>query len=248
MKLENPPHQYLADPFVVSRDGKDFCFVENFDCDRSKGNIAVYEITETGSARIGTALDEKFHLSFPFIFEYRGGIFMCPETSENRDIRIYRCIEFPLRWKLEKVVMKELSAADTMFMEHGGRWWMFTNIDVTGCGDHCSELFIYSSDSPFGDTWISHSLNPVIVDASRARNAGLVRDGDTLYRISQRQGFNFYGKEAAINEIIELTDSTYVESPICSITPTFADNVVGIHHFHSNANVTVFDFMSKFRA
>ena len=247
MKLENPPRQYLADPFVISRDGRDFCFVENFDYDRNKGNIAVYEITETGSTRIGTALDEKFHLSFPFIFEYRGGMFMCPETSENGDIRIYRCVEFPLRWKLEKIVMKGLSAADTMFLEHGGRWWMFTNIDVTGCGDHCSELFIFSSDSPFGDDWVSHSCNPVVVDASRARNGGFVRDGDTLYRISQRQGFSFYGKEAAINEIVELTDSTYVESPICSITPTFADDVLGTHHFHSNGNVTVFDFMSKLR-
>ena len=210
-----------------------------------EGTLRVYEITETGSTRIGTALEEKFHLSFPFIFEYRGEIFMCPETSENRDIKIYRCIEFPLRWELEKIVMKELSAADTMFLEHGGRWWMFTNIDVTGCGDHCSELFIFSSDSPFGDTWMSHSCNPVIVDASRARNGGFVRDGDALYRVSQRQGFDFYGKETAINEIVELTDSAYVESPICSITPTFADNIVGTHHFHSNGNVTVFDF-SKF--
>jgi hypothetical protein len=244
-KLGNPPLEYLADPFVINKDGKDFCFVENFSYARERGSIAVYEITETGSTRIGTALEEKFHLSFPFLFEYRGEFFMCPETSENRDIRIYKCLEFPLRWELAKIVMQDLSAADTMFLEHGGRWWMFTNIDVTGCGDHCSELFIFSSESPFGDTWKSHSCNPVIVDASRARNGGLVRDGDALYRIAQGQGFNFYGKGFTINEIIELTDSTYVESPMCSIAPTFEDNIVGTHHFHSNGNVTVFDVLSN---
>jgi hypothetical protein len=246
-KLENPPRQYLADPFVVSKDGKDFCFVENFDFALQRANIAVYEIKANSSTRIGTALEEKFHLSFPFIFEYGGATYMCPETSENKDIRIYRCLEFPLRWKLEKIVMKGLSAADTMFLEKGGRWWMLTNIDVTGSGDHCSELFIFSSESPFGDTWRPHSCNPVIVDASRARNGGLVRDGDTYYRISQRQGFCVYGKESAINKIIELTESTYIESSVCSITPTFENNIVGTHHLHSNGNITVFDFLRNSR-
>ena len=33
-------------------------------------------------------LHEPFHLSFPYLFEHDGALFMCPETSENRDIRI----------------------------------------------------------------------------------------------------------------------------------------------------------------
>ena len=246
-KVKSPPLHFLADPFVISKNGKDFCFVEDFDYLKQRANIAVYELTNGGSTRIGTALEEQFHLSFPYIFEYQGELYMCPETAENRDIRIYRCIEFPLRWELKKIVMEKISAADTMFFEKNGKWWMFTNIDPIESGDHCSELFIFSSNSPLGHSWTPHPLNPIFVDASRARNAGLVKDGDTYFRISQRQGFDMYGKRSLINKISELTDSNYVEVPISEVTPNFGKGVVGTHHLHSNGKVTVFDFVTLAR-
>jgi hypothetical protein len=120
---------------------------------------------------------------------------------------------------------------------------MFTNIDPTGSGDHCSELFIFFSDSPFGD-WRPHRLNPIFVDASRARNGGLVKDGVNFYRVSQCQGFNVYGKSTLINKIVELTESNYVETTIAQITPTFAKGIYGTHHLHSNRRTTVFDFLA----
>jgi hypothetical protein len=241
-KLDNPPAHFLADPFVVSKQGKDFCFVEDFDCVKERGSIAVYELRNDRSIRLGTALEENFHLSFPFTFEYQGTLYMCPETSENKDIRIYRCVEFPLRWELEKVIMNSISAVDTVLFEKNGIWWLFTNTDPTGSGDYCSELSIFSSDSPFGNSWRSHCKNPIFVDAARARNAGLIRDGEAYYRISQSQGFDTYGKKVLVNKIVELDDSRYSESTLCEITPTFGKGIVGTHHLHSNGRVTVFDF------
>ena len=204
-KIKNPPSHFLADPFVASRDGKDFCFVEDFDYQTKRGKISVYKLTLSEATRIGTAIEEPFHMSFPFLFEYKNDLFMCPETSENRDIRIYKCIEFPLRWALEKIAMKNVAVADTMLFEKNGKWWMFTNADPVGDGDYSSELSIFYADSPFADCWTPHFLNPIIVDAARARNAGLAKSGDTVFRISQGQGFDFYGKRALINEIIGLT-------------------------------------------
>ena len=29
------------------------------------------------------------------------------ETAKNKDIRVYECINFPLEWKLKKILMKE---------------------------------------------------------------------------------------------------------------------------------------------
>ena len=240
--LKNTPFHYLADPFVIYRNGKNYCFVEDFDYLKQRGSIAVYELTDTGGVRVGTALEESFHLSFPYLFEYQGELFMCPESSENRDIRIYQCIEFPLRWRLKKIAMEKISAADTMIFPKNGKWWMFTNIDVVGIGDHCSELFIFSANSPLETEWTPHALNPVIVDASRARNAGLIMDGDIYYRCSQGQGFDFYGKQVLINKITELTDHSYHESCSCVVTPSFKAGVVGTHHLHTNGKITVFDF------
>jgi hypothetical protein len=246
-KIENPPSHFLADPFVVSKNGKDFCFVEEFDFRSDLGKIAVYELTSSHAIRIGTALEEVFHLSFPYLFEFQQQLYMCPETSKNRDIRIYKCVDFPLRWELENIVMKDVSAADTMFFELNGKWWMLTNTDPVGDGDYCSELLIFHSDSPFGKYWTPHPLNPIIVDAGRARNAGLIKDGNSYFRVSQGQGFDVYGKITLINEIIELTESNYVEITRSVISSAFQNGAVGTHHLHSNGNVTVFDFVATSR-
>ena len=246
-RLENRPFHYLADPFVIARSGKNYCFVEDFDYSTHRGTIDVYELTPTGGTRVGTALNEKFHLSFPYLFEYRNELYMCPESSESKDIRIYKCIEFPLQWKLEKIVMDRVSAADTMIFEKDGKWWLLTNIDPADAGDYCSELWIFSADSPLAESWKPHPLNPIIVDASRARNAGCFIDGDSYFRFSQGQGFDVYGKRVLINKIIELSDTKYAESCVSVIAPSFQPGVVGTHHMHSNGQCTVFDFSKSYR-
>ena len=38
---------------------------------------------------------------------------MCPESYENKDIRLYKCIQFPLKWELEIKLMENIQAVDT---------------------------------------------------------------------------------------------------------------------------------------
>jgi hypothetical protein len=238
------PSHFCADPFVINRNNKDYCFVEDYDYLCERGRITVYELTPSEARLIGVALEEPFHLSFPYIFEYKGNLFMCPETSANVDIRIYRCVEFPSKWILEKIIMKDISAADNIILEKGGKWWLLTNTKPMEDGDHNSELSIFYSTTPLADQWTPHPLNPIFVDAGRARNAGLLKDGDVYYRVSQGQGFDIYGRRAFINKIVDLDDSSYVESTLCEIGPEFDQRVAGVHHFHSNGKVTVFDFLT----
>lgn len=241
------PSCWLADPFVVSKNGKDYCFVEEFNIDAKKARIAVYELSPSGAVRLGTALEEAFHLSFPYTFEYQDELYMCPETQENRDIRIYKCVDFPLVWKLEKILKKNIHAVDTMLFEKNSKLWMFTNIDYVGDGDFGSELSIFYADSLFSDEWSPHPLNPIFVDAGRARNAGLVRNGDSYFRISQGQGLDIYGKRSLINEILELSVCTYSEATVSENNPDFAAGLIGTHHMHSNGKVTVYDFLKTGR-
>ena len=146
---------------------------------------------------------------------------MCPETSEKREIRIYKCLEFPLRWQLEKVIMKDVAAVDSILFEREGRWWMLTNIDPAQWGDFSMELHLFWANSPLDDHWTPHPLNPLIIDAARGRNGGVVKDGDRLFRVAQGQGFGMYGKRTSVNEIVVLNETEYVEKCICVISPTF---------------------------
>lgn len=241
-RLDNPSNHFLADPFVVSRDGNDFCFVEDYDYREGKANISVYKLDEGGGSLLGTALIEPFHLSFPYVFEFGGDLYMCPETAEDRSIRVYKSIEFPLKWELQKIIMKDVAAVDLMLFEHGGKWWLLTNIDSASSGDFY-ELSAFSAGGPLSDDWRPHPQNPIYVDARWARNGGLLRDGERLFRVSQWQGYNLYGKAARIREIVELSETVYREKEVGKLLPHFADDIVGTHHMHSSGQITVFDMI-----
>lgn len=243
VKIPRPDRHFLADPFVVSEGGRDFCFVEDYDYDAAKGHVAVYELHANRAECLGNALVEPFHLSFPFLFRYNSELYMCPETSRNRQIRVYKCLHFPLQWQLHAVLMDDVSAAETMLFEHAGRWWMLTNLDVTETGDYCTELSIFWADSPLSTHWTAHPTNPVFIDAAKGRNAGLLFDDTHIYRVAQKQGFERYGKAFSINRIEQLDESTYRETEVRPVQADFFPDINGTHHMHSNGAVTAFDFI-----
>ena len=93
IRIKNPKNRFLADPFIMKKQGEHYCFLEDYDYSLERGRIAVYKINEEGYTDLGVAIDEKFHLSYPFLFQYNDELYMCPETHENRDIRIYKCVK-----------------------------------------------------------------------------------------------------------------------------------------------------------
>ena len=243
-RIRNPANHFLADPFVISTEDGAYCFVEDYDYAIAKACIAVYRLDGKTPERLGVAISEPFHLSFPYLFQFESKLYMCPETSENRDIRIYECVKFPLEWRLKKVLMSDLSAVDSMIFERDGLWWLFTNIDLANSGDATAELFIYYADSPLADVWRPHPKNPIFVDSTRARNGGLLHANGAIYRVSQAQGFDLYGKRSTINKIIILNESEYLENAMISIEANFFPKLNGTHHLHSNGVYSAFDYVS----
>jgi hypothetical protein len=243
-RITNPPNHFLADPFVITEGDRDFCFVEDYNYKERRAAIAVYELKEKNATRLGQAIVEPFHLSFPYLFQYKNKLYMCPESCERGDIRLYECVHFPLQWKLHKIIMKNVVAVDTMIFEYEGLWWLFTNIDPVRVVDCCSELFIFYSESPLGDNWIPHQKNPVIFDSSKARNGGLLFHMGSIYRVGQNQAFDQYGKSFSINKIDILTKHDYSESASFVVEPNFFSGLRGTHHFHSNNRVSAFDYVA----
>src|SRR5690606_30656375 len=98
-RLAGPVDHFYADPFPLFRDGRDYIFLEDLDHRTDKGIISVVEFD--GNGKPGPAkpvLEEDCHLSYPFLIERDGEVFMIPETSARREIAIYRASEFPFRW------------------------------------------------------------------------------------------------------------------------------------------------------
>ncbi|HHV22384.1 MAG TPA: hypothetical protein GXZ30_12765 [Propionibacterium sp.] len=241
-ELPAPPGTFLADPFVIERNGAHFCFVEEYSYTENKAVISVFMLGDKDAERVGVALDEPFHLSFPALFEHSGELYMCPETLGANDIRFYRCTDFPLGWELAGTAIDNIQACDTLVFPHAGKWWLLTTVDQARTGTPTAELWAFSADSPFSD-WEPHPMNPLRNDTDSARNAGLLRDGEELFRVTQRHGFAHYGAAATIRRIRHLGAEGLIEEEIAEITPDFRPDIHGAHHLHSDGKVTVFDFV-----
>jgi hypothetical protein len=243
--IENPSGHFYADPFLFSCKDKHYCFVEDFEYSKGKGKISVLELSPEGERYVGVCIEEHFHLSYPFIFEDNGDIFICPESHENNDIRLYKCVEFPLRWELVKVLMKNVDAADTSLFKKEGTWWLLTNICSAGIGDHNSELHIFSSKDLYTDVWIPHEGNPVIFDPRKARNGGLILERDGIYRVFQKQGWDLYGESCGVAKVKNISNIEYIEEDQFSLEPKFAKDVRGIHSYSYCDGVVAFDFFKS---
>ncbi len=92
---------WYADPIAFKYGDTRYLFTEAYDRKSHIGHIAVSEIADDG--RISAPrmiIKEDYHMSFPYVFEWNGEIFMIPETSDNMTINLYKSTGFPYNWEL----------------------------------------------------------------------------------------------------------------------------------------------------
>ncbi|NJO25796.1 MAG: hypothetical protein HC867_08610 [Bacteroidia bacterium] len=112
-------------------------------------------------------------------------------------------------------------------------------------GGATNELFIYYADDLFSGNWKPHAMNPIMVDASNGRNAGLLKKDGKYFRAAQGFGFDLYGKKISVFEILKITPTEYEEKLVEEILPSYDKKVIGNHHLSSHNGFTVFDTIIK---
>ena len=217
--LRPPREEFWADPFLIARDGRHFVYVEVLPYATERGYLAVLEVdgnNEIVSRK--TVLEKPFHLSYPFLFEHAGELWMIPETSADKKVVLYRCAEFPDRFVEHKVLLDGVNAVDTTLQFHDGTWWMFVNVAAPGVLWNWDELCVYYADSPEGP-WTPHPANPVVSDCRVARPAGKILEKDgALYRPAQNCTPD-YGTSTVIRRIDTLTKTDYTETTVAEFRP-----------------------------
>ena len=191
-------------------------------------HISVVELDASGRAGAPrTALQADYHLSYPFVFEWRGAHFMVPETADVNAVRLYRAVEFPTRWEYVQDLLSDIKAVDSTLCEHEGRWYLFTGVSEAG-GSTWDELFLFVADTPMGP-WAPHPMNPIVSDVRSARPGGpLFRRDGVLYRPGQNSA-KCYGHSLAVFEVTELTPDRYAERLAYRIEPDWLPNIYGCH-------------------
>jgi hypothetical protein len=242
-RLTPPAGWFWADPFPIERDGRHWIFFEELPKGASKAHISVVEVDREGNAsKPERVLERDYHLSYPFLVEEDGVLFMIPETADNRTVEIYRCEQFPNRWTLERVLLKDLFACDATLHREDGRWWMFANAAAHG-SEVNDELHLFSAPTLMGE-WTPHRRNPVKSDVRSSRPAGrLFRRGDGLYRPGQICT-PLYGAGIALHRVTHLSIDNYAEEEHARIVP--ADSAtLGIHTFNRAGDLTVTDAFER---
>src|SRR5688572_15070410 len=246
--LVPPTDRIWADPFPIERNGRHFIFFEEVILASGKGHIAVVEVDRKGVCSTPVrVLERDYHLSYPSLIEHDGQLFMVPETGENRTVELYRCIEFPGRWRLEKVLLRDAWFTDATLHRDGNTWWMFVNIGLEG-GEAHDELHLYFAEDLMGE-WQPHPGTPVKSDVRCARPAGrpYLRDA-VLYRPAQICA-PLYGSGISINRVLHMSPQAYVEREDERILPPGRGDrgLLGIHTVNRAGDLSVVDVFMRRR-
>jgi len=237
-----PRNCFQADPFFWQRGEETWCFFETFDYRTRLGHISAGRVESGRLESIQTVLQPSYHLSFPFLFEHNGQLFMMPESCASQRIELWRCTAFPDKWELHRTALEGTNLSDSTLAEIDGVWWLFTNICDDPFGDMNSELHLFRADGPMLEKLEPHPLNPVVFNSRCARNAGRIfqRDG-VFYRPAQDNSHGVYGYGLHLMRIDQLTIERYSESSVRHITPTFKQGITGCHHIDILDNRIIFD-------
>jgi len=236
--LSSPPGHFYADPFLVDYQGQLWLFFEDYRYAEHRGRIACAPVqADLSIGPVTVLLELPYHVSYPFVFHHGGEVYLIPESASHDTVDLYRATAFPLEWKLEKTLF-DGSAVDTTAIQHEGRWYFFTTL----CEPPHNAAFtaLFSSAELAGD-WVLHPSSPISTDVRNARSAGRIQRLDgRLFRPLQDCSES-YGRRIHVEEILELSLSTYRARMVRSIEPDWDKDLTGVHTYDFCAGTEALD-------
>lgn len=211
--VKPPNSAFWADPFLLTLRDRTWLLFEELPYATNKGHISIVELDRNGKA-IGTpqvALSEPWHLAYPFTYRHDGKLYMMPDASSSRELRLYQCEdeENPVKWNYCATLLQGPRIADATITQHAGRLWMFcTQGDDDSSMD--DTLHIYWADQITGP-WQPHKMNPVKIDARHSRPAGSMWcDSGQLHRVVQNCSTT-YGHHTSCMRVMRLSEDEFEE-------------------------------------
>lgn len=234
-------YSFRADPFGLWQGDRLHIFVERFDYRDRHGVIELFVY----DARLNLVyqrdvLVEPWHLSYPFIFEAEGEIWMLPEAHRSGGLTLYQAVDFPHRWERAARIELDRVAVDATPFHHDGLWWLF----YTAADDRRSkigELRIAYAETLTG-RWRPHPANPVRWDVASARPGGtpILIDGRIVLPVQDCT--LTYGGGLRMLTIERLSPDRFAaEAGPLLVPPSAAPPFAGMHTLSAAGDVTLVD-------
>ena len=233
--------RFLSEPFGFERRSVLTVYVQAFDYRVRRGQIRYYQYDARDHLiREGRALSEAWHLSYPFLIEDEGELYMLPSAAKSGRLTLYRCRRFPDQWEPASV-LSGLPISNATVVRQENVWWMFFTLpgpDERGL----RELHVAHASHLLGP-WRRLSHGPALegYDLARPGGAPFLRDGEIHLPVQDCRR-----TEGAALNILRVSELTHRAASFetagrlepAGLLPDFSD---GLHTLSSSRAVSFID-------
>ena len=241
---KNSWRYWYADPIVFSYEGKDWLFAEQMDRLTHRGAIAVAPLSGGQVGEFKAVLKEPYHLSYPMVFEKGGHIYMIPESTAGRCVKLYECKHFPDSWEYKTTLFENVLYADSTVVFCNEHWYFVTGEMDPQMGARTKTLVFLADNMEDG------VLTPLESNAQNSysfeqRGAGnFFEHAGKLYRPIQCGSETEYGK--LLRFTLAQPDNLAAEREVARVTTSqiklnVSKSVNGIHTYAKTGQLEIID-------
>lgn len=243
-RVPNTSRYAFADPLFYSDASYKLLFVEAIDKTTGKGEIGFFDF-KNGLGQYHFLIQEKFHMSFPFVFKSGNDYYMIPETNNANQLRLYKAEKFPFSWRLSKILIDGIKCVDTT-----------PQVDVSG---NILNLITYVKGTPYNrlceycldnEFILSKCSEVTDVDNNRRGAGPFLTHNNEYYRVSQTcqkiygESINLYKVLNKSNPYAEVYEMTITKESV-AIVGIRKENIVKIHTYSRGDGYEFIDYSFK---
>lgn len=223
MWLPHPrPFCFVADPFAVREaGGGTTVYVEALDYRTKRGEIHFYAYDNALQLKQqGVALRAKHHLSYPFLVQHEGTLYMLPEAHRSGKLTLYKNTGSPDAWEEARTLLHQ-PAIDASPVFYDGLWWLFYALpSVAGGNKHraLSEMHLAFSESLCGP-WREHPQTPVRTGRASSRMGGTPFVHQGILHLPVQECETAYGTAVRLLKVTTLTPERFVAEEVARLAP-----------------------------
>ncbi len=211
---KSKPILFRADPFLLLHNDELYLFYElqrGFD----HGEIYMMKTTDLKHwSEPIVVLKEPFHLSFPFVFEYKGDVYMIPESEEANQVRLYKGNKDLTSFEFCRVLIEQereeginCNYVDSHLYRKNEKIYLFTSY----MKNWEMKQEIYVTDDLLHGVFERHVCSPICTSHEFGRNGGsIINIKEKIFRVSQ-DCHKVYGENVSLHEITDINDTVYKE-------------------------------------
>lgn len=241
---------WYADPMLFSYNGVTALFMEYYEYATQVGSIACSVVNADGVfSNPQIIISEKYHMSFPSVFEWGEKIYMIPETSEIDSICLYECVAFPMTWKKVAVIDVGMKLVDSIVLQKRNNVIEILSSEINPEDSLQCRFRLFSiekKDAGFLFEMNTQYNEKMSYGYDRRNGGQLIRESNKSLHIVQVSTEKDYGKKINIYQYIPndsilkkyLGEITIDNLNVCDISKK---KMIGVHTYCLNEEYEIID-------